>query len=479
MPSARSAPFVPVAAAALVWLACDRDDATDGETTGERPDPQVSASAGYEEAVKAADDASKSIPWLEDDYDRALAFARERERPLVVYMWAPWCHTCRSMSSEVLPDPGLAPLADRFVWLKVDTDREDNASVLERLPMEVWPTLYVLDTDGAILTRLTSAASVSQLREFLLEGEQAHLDAAARAGELDDDDPRAHARRGDRALSEGEYADAKAAYERALAVAPAGWPRRPDVLVSTILASVRIGDPEACGEIARAHIDDTGASSSAVSFSRYARLCAELKPDPADERALMKLAEARLAELVSGEHQLSQNDESTALRTRRQIREALGDDEGARELARRQRDHLAEAARRAPSPGAASTFSWPRAEVHTYLGEPEALLPDLIELAEELPGEYDPPYRVAWLAREAGDLDAAKTWATRALELAYGPRKGRVYELLADIHADAGDRDAEREVARALAEHLRSLPGGQRQPERREAAEKRLDRLSQ
>jgi hypothetical protein len=34
--------------------------------------------------------AGRGLPWLEDDYGRALAQARARQVPIVVDVWTPW-----------------------------------------------------------------------------------------------------------------------------------------------------------------------------------------------------------------------------------------------------------------------------------------------------------------------------------------------------------------------------------------------------
>ena len=60
----------------------------------------------------AADDAL--LPWYVDDYKGALADAQASERPIVIDLWAPWCHTCLSMKNTVLADPALATVAERF-----------------------------------------------------------------------------------------------------------------------------------------------------------------------------------------------------------------------------------------------------------------------------------------------------------------------------------------------------------------------------
>lgn len=51
-----------------------------------RPAPPPAKAA----PAKAKASAPKSLPFVEDDYARALAQARARNVPLVVDVWAPW-----------------------------------------------------------------------------------------------------------------------------------------------------------------------------------------------------------------------------------------------------------------------------------------------------------------------------------------------------------------------------------------------------
>src|SRR5690606_4050965 len=127
---------------------------------------------------------STGLPWIHDDLVAARARAQATGRPLVVDLWAAWCHTCISMQETVLRDPSLVGLADRFVWLALDTERESNAAALEALPVEVWPTFYVVSPDGAIQARHVGAGTVGQVRAFLDAGEAGHLDALAAKGGL-------------------------------------------------------------------------------------------------------------------------------------------------------------------------------------------------------------------------------------------------------------------------------------------------------
>lgn len=432
------------------------------------PPATDSAPAKADPAKVAAEVCAGATPhgplrWFHDDYARALACARAVNKPLFIDLWAPWCHTCIAMKHGVFVDRGLAPMADRFVWLAIDTDKEVNAALQTRFPAQVWPTFYVVSpADEAVQARYLGAASLAQLRELLLTGEQGFLDATR--GTLPPDSPLRLVRDGDRAMAAGRLEDAATAYRAALTKVPADWPRRPEVLVALISALSRSGQHEACVELGAAEMDRTGTSASATDFIYQMSNCASAL-DEARARPLRERAIERLRALIDdAAAPLSRDDRSDAMANLRGLYDSLGKKDEARAMAERQRTFLDLAAAQAPTPFAAMTYNWPRAEVYVYLGKAAELVPALEQSVRALPSEYDPPYRLAWIYLQMGELDKALAAGERALSLAYGPRKTRVQGLVADIHEARGDRAAERAARQAVVDIYENLPEGQKNP---------------
>jgi len=447
-------------ALALAAGGCRKDDAR--AATSEPPSARpASACAGTE--------TRGALPWFEDAYDKALACARERGVPIVLDMWAPWCHTCLSMQSYVLSDPGLAPLADRFVFVGIDTDREANAAVVAKFPVSTWPTFFVVSPDDeSIQARFVGSATIAQWRELLAAGEQGHLDARAKSGALAAGSPLALVRAGDRAAVAKDHEAAATAYTAALAAAPADWPRRPDVLVSLIQVLYKHDQLAPCADLALQVMDQTGRAASAADFASFSLACADdlAKVDAAKAKTVRERAVARLQGLVADEQApLSVDDRSDAMANLRGALDALAQKDAARAVAEQQRALLDDAAAKAPSPVAASTYNWPRAEVYAYLGRPLELVPALEKSAADLPREYDPPYRLAWIYLQAKQPDQALPWAEKALALSYGPRKARVQSVIADVHKARGDVAAERAARAALVAIYEQLPPAMAQPE--------------
>ncbi len=405
------------------------------------------------------------LAWFEDDYAAALACAKATRRPLVIDMWAPWCHTCISMQTTVLQDASLQPFADRFVFLAVDTDREQNAAVVAKLPLQNWPTFFVLSPDDeSVHERWLGAASIEQFRTLLKDGEAAYL--ATRDGAALDP-LLAQLRAGNQAATRKDWPAAAGAWREVIASAPADWPRRSDVLVSLISALWKADDVPGCLDLALARAGETGNTANATDFLVWALMCAgDEAALPAKATAVRELAVARLTPLVDDPAApLSIDDRADAMMNLRNALDALGKKEEAKAVAERSLAYLADAAARAPDAWTASTHNWPRAEVHVWLGRGLELVPALEKSTADLPTEYDPPYRLAWVLMKSGEPAKARPWAEKAASLAYGARKVRVVGLLVEVQKAIGDAAGERAARTELVKVLASLPPEQAQPE--------------
>ncbi len=464
--------LVLVAVGVSMLIACHKPDNSpkkDKAEHREASDPRGSA----EPATTAA-----AIHWLHDDYSGALAAARTAGKPLVIDMWAPWCHTCLSMKHFVLGEPTLAEMADRFVWVALDTDKEVNAAVQTKLPVNAWPTFFVVSpVDESVQARHLGAASLEQFREFLLQGEGGHLDLAGAKGSID---PKLAAMRdGDRHTLYGRYDEADAAYARALELGGPSWKRRPEVLVARISSLEQAGKYEPCVDLALAHFGEVtaGKTASAADFAYTAHVCAEhvgaAKAKQVSARAVAADGPIRTV-LDAADSRLSVDDRSDAMRILREIEEGRGNADLAHQWAESQRKLLDQAAAKAPDAFARMTYNWPRSEVYVYLGVAEELIPELRKSVEELPDQYDPPYRLAWVYLNTGDYDQALAMAEKALTMVYGPRKARVLALIAETHKARGDHKAERAAREQVVSVYESLGEGHTSPRALERAKKEL-----
>ena len=433
------------------------------------------ASAARHDAEVASTDAKAGLPWIEDDFDAAMARAKETGKPLVIDFWAPWCHTCLSMKSFVFPDPALAPVADRFEWLAVNTENPANADALARFPVNVWPTFYVVNpADETIHGRWLGAASLAQFRRFVTDAELSA--SAGRGTTLPEGDPLRVLVKAHQASLAGEQAAAAKHFGAALGAAPADWPRRPDALVGRIEALYRAGKYDACLDVARAHLGDTGDSVSATDFTYFAHACLG-KSSKQDDTLLARMDERLAALTANAAAPLSADDRGDAYGLLMRIREDRGRPDAALDAARDRLAMLEDAAEQAPDAKAAATYAWALADTHLALSQGDKAVAMLQDIEKDLPDDYNIPYWLARVHQRLEDHEAALAASDRSLALVYGPRKGRILELRAELYEALGKPDRACDAVRAQSKLYAELPDAQVTSKMRESAAQRTAAL--
>jgi len=414
-------------------------------------------------------------PWIEDDYARALETAKKERLPLLVDASAVWCHTCRAMRAFVLDD---ASLPGGFVRLSFDVEKDQNAAAAAAFPTHVLPTFFVVDpADGAIHGRWEGAGSVPQMRAFMRDA--ARSIELAHTNELAPDDPLALLLAGHRAALAGDARKSADAFSRALAKAPAAWEHAPEALLGLLKAQRHTGGP--CAESAVAALTESpsrlGDTSVMADFASEALDCVEGSKDAAAVklRQLVASEVARVARDASAP--LSPDDRADAWKVVWDAREALGDRAGALEAARARLDVIEKAVAARPEPEWTTTFDGARMETLEFLGRGEDAASFLSAQEKALPGDYDPPHRLAHVYFKLKRYPEALAAVERALAKGYGARKGLMYRLEADILAAMGRKaDARAALEKQLALY-RSLPASQKKPGYEKAVQEQIDDL--
>jgi thiol-disulfide isomerase/thioredoxin len=442
------------------------------------------APEGATAASAPADDhgGESGIVWVENDYAKALALAKAESKPLVIDMWADWCHTCLAMKKSVLSDRGLAAVSGDFIWLAVDTENPASAEAMSKFPPKVWPTFFVVSPDDeSVQATQLGSCSVSDFRNFLSRGAGGHLAGLEAGGRLPEGSALAHLRNGDRQWLSADYAGAAKSYASALAAADPEWSHRAPTLKNQIAAMAKLDDKAACARLGAEKLDEIAShrSSASTDFVYYTGSCAEgLGEDEASKLRLRLLVtlDAILADETAA---LSYDDRSDALGNSRAIAEALKDSARALEYAKKQQALLAKAVKESQSASEEMTYVWHQVEVHNFLGEGEAILPWVASLEARLPQEYDPPYRKAWLLAKMNRNEEAHAALQVALPLVQGARRGRLLGLDADVYKAEKNTAKERETREAVLSHYEALPEGLRSQSKIEAAKKALAEMGE
>ena len=426
--------------------------------------------SGAGERVSAPAGLPAVVPFIENDYPRALAEARARQLPLFVDAWAPWCHTCLSMRAYVFTDPRLQPLAQRFVWLSLDTERDENALVVTRLGVRALPTLFVIDaaTEQAKLAWAGSLTAIELAR--LLDDSGAGEGGRAGGGEAT-----SMLLRGHRASAAHDLEGAIADYRAALATAPASWPSRSEAVDALVL---RLSDAKRlteCVSVAADEVPRMPPGTPLADTLRSAMGCAKELPPRAVERGRL----AQLADLggrvVSDPTQpLLADDRSDLYDYVVDTLRDLGRPKDANRMAAAWASFLEDQAARAPTPSARAVFDAHRLLAYTAIGEPQRAVPMLEQSERDFPDDYNPPARLGMALLETKRYDEALAAVARALGRAYGPRKLRLWSLDADILVAKGDAPGARKALRDALDFAASIPLTGGYPALRDALAKRL-----
>jgi tetratricopeptide (TPR) repeat protein len=424
--------------------------------------PEAPAAA-HEEAV---------LPFIEDDYARALSEAKTKGLPLFIDAWAPWCHTCRSMRAYVFTDKALARDAGRFVWLAINTDLPSNAAFQEKFPLEFWPTLFIVDPrEEKALVRFAGSATVAQLEKLFEDGEHAYRGDASGA--------EAALARGDALSGANQPAEAAAAFEQALAEAPPDWSRRGRALESLGVALWSAKQYEPCARKTLEELPRLPRSPSMANAVTMALSCAaSLPPEDPQRKELIRTLEAKGHEVLAPPPiEMPADDRSGLYEAMVDGQQELGDEAGAKALASEWLTFLEGEAAKAPNPEARAVFDSHRMEAALVLDDPMRVVPAIEQSEKDLPGDYNPPARLANLYRKLGRLDDALAANDRALAKVQGSRRLRVLSERAAIQVDRGQKEAAVKTIEEAVAYANSLPAAQVSKRQIEGLEKKLAEL--
>ena len=435
----------------LLSLACAESPPPAAVSPASAPSvtPGTTAPATATTAPASAATASSSVPaelpFVEDDYARALAEAKSSHRPLFVDGWAPWCHTCLSMRAYTFRDAKVRARAGEFVWVSIDTEKPGNASWVQAHPMHAWPTLFVIDpaNERTVLEWPNSATS-DELVTLLDEAKAAihHEGVLAKAD--------ARVLEGNTAAAAGKNDEAIAAWKEALSSAPSGWPGRAAALESLLDRLYAKKDDRTCVETADRELPKVAHGGARA--ATLALMCASRLPaGPTKRPALDKEIERAHAIAVDEAESMLPDDRSCLYEA---MVDGLADDgraPQAKDVASQWATFLEAEAQKAPDANARSVFDAHRVEAYLALGAPERALPMLEQSARDFPKDYNPPARLARVYLAMKRYDDGLAAIDRALGLAYGPRILRLYAGKADLLEAKGDKKG---AAAALREGL-------------------------
>lgn len=373
------------------------------------------------------------------------------------------------MRAFVFTDKALERYAGQFVWLAIDTENGINAPFLKKYPINVWPTLLILDPKKeAVALRYSGGATVQQLEKLLgdggklMHGKQSSADDALS--------------RADRLETAGKHAEAAKAYEEAFAAAPKNWSRTGRAAESLVFALVLSHDNARCAARAAELYPRVKGTYSAANVAAMGLGCAsDLKEDDPHRASLMAMLEKASREtLDDAKIPLSGDDRSGLYESLIGARDAVKDEAGANALREQWATFLDQQAAKAKTAEQRAVYDSHRLTVYLELKHPEKAIPMLEQSEKDFPTDYNPPARLAAAYKAMGRYDDALAAIDRAAARAYGPRKIGILRTRSDLFGLKGDKEGARKAMEEVLRYAEALPAEQRSDATLAAIKKKL-----
>ena len=114
--------------------------------------------------TRAAEIKTSPIDWFEEQ-EKGLAEAKKAGKPLFLLLYADWCGWCKKTMTETLPDPRIVRLRDKFVWMRLNSDKEQRYK--KQYGQDGFPMMVILKPDGTVLKKIDGYRNAAALKAEL------------------------------------------------------------------------------------------------------------------------------------------------------------------------------------------------------------------------------------------------------------------------------------------------------------------------
>lgn len=106
------------------------------------------------------------------DYAKALKFAKQVNKPLLLDFYATWCGPCQRMDAQVYSHPPSADYINlHFVPVQIDLSNGGPSPIARKLGVRALPTLAIQSPDGKTIAKSVGYRGRSYMMNWVKENE--------------------------------------------------------------------------------------------------------------------------------------------------------------------------------------------------------------------------------------------------------------------------------------------------------------------
>lgn len=107
------------------------------------------------------------IKFTENTLPAIIERAKLSKKYIFVDAYADWCGPCRLLKSNTFKDPEVAAFFNaHFINVSLDMEKGEGVSLAEKWGIEQYPTLLILDPEGAVIFRFSGFLKPKELIVF-------------------------------------------------------------------------------------------------------------------------------------------------------------------------------------------------------------------------------------------------------------------------------------------------------------------------